>query len=258
MRERIVVALRKILRNSIYRSRHGLAKGLLRKGGLGFIPEIFVPPTFEDIFLRSLALTGHTIYDVGGYEGVFTMFFARAAGKNGKVITFEPSLSNLNKIRDNIELNDFNNIELINVGLGSKKDTLTLSFSDYEMGKGSIDESIKNEILKQKGAKTIQVEIYPLDEYIKLAGLPKPSLVKIDVEGMELDVINGMSATIGLHKPKLFIEIHGLDRESKTVNARAVVSALRQKKYSIYHVESKQMITDDNAEQAMIGRIYCE
>lgn len=85
----ILSALMSLVKNHIYTSRSGLTKGLKQKGGLGFIPKR--PLTREEKFLLGLDINGQTIYDIGEHAGIFTMFFARSVGKNGKVITFEPN-----------------------------------------------------------------------------------------------------------------------------------------------------------------------
>lgn len=72
--------LRKGTQSRRYTVRRGLARGLRREGGLGFVPEWLFPTTEEDIQLRRLSLDGKTIYDVGGFEGVFALFFFPGSG----------------------------------------------------------------------------------------------------------------------------------------------------------------------------------
>src|SRR5580704_17203984 len=58
-----------------YTVRHGLIRGMRRKGGLGWIPA-GIAQTKEEIFWRGLPLAGLVIYDVGAFHGILTLFFA--------------------------------------------------------------------------------------------------------------------------------------------------------------------------------------
>src|ERR1700682_6385710 len=96
--------------NVTYTIRHGLATGMRRKGGLGFLP-VALRETAEERFLSSLNLAGKTVYDIGGFEGVLTLFFARKANS---VITFEPNPRNYQRCADNVRLNALTNVRVLN------------------------------------------------------------------------------------------------------------------------------------------------
>jgi FkbM family methyltransferase len=246
--------LRSLVKNCVYTSRSGLAKGLKRKSGLGFIPRL---PTQEEKFLRDLDIKGQTIYDIGGDAGIFTMFFARSVGKSGKTITFEPNPWCYNRILEHLKLNNFDNVEVHQIALGKKTGKATLAVWKSETGTGSLQEDIKASILQEKCSKTIQVEIDSLDSQIITNNLPKPDFVKIDVEGLEMDVLDGMRGIIKDYKPKLFIEIHGVDMQRKIENVQRVVDFLITREYCIYHIESGETITSSNAQIAREESLYC-
>jgi hypothetical protein len=115
MKKTVLAALTSVLepmlRNHVYTAKAGLVTGLKRRGGLGFIPKKSL--TREHTFLKSLDFKGKNVYDVGGYTGLITIFFARAVGETGSVVTFEPNPQNYNAILDHIELNGFNNVTVI-------------------------------------------------------------------------------------------------------------------------------------------------
>lgn len=250
----IISALMSLVKHRIYTARSGLAKGLKRKGGLGFIPRQL---SLEEKFLLSLDINGQTIYDIGGHVGIFTLFFARSVGKNGKVITFEPNPWNYNMILEHLKLNNFDNVKVYKIALGKKREDATLAVRKSETGTGSLQENIKASILQEKGAETVQVEVDTLDNQITTNNLPKPDFVKIDVEGLEMDVLGGMQRIIEDCKPKLFIEIHGIGVQSKIENAQRVVEFLVAHEYSIIHIESGEIITSSNPQVAKEGHIFC-
>lgn len=251
LKKAIISFLRPLLKNYVYTVRHGMAKGLKRRGGFGFIP---LPLTQEEKFLMNLNLSEQTVYDIGGYEGVFTIFFARAVGKNGRVITFEPHPTNYNKILENVKLNKFDNVKVRQIALGKERGEMTLAFRHSGLGTASLQEDIKKQILQERGAKAIQVKVDLLDDQIATNNIPKPDFIKIDVEGLEMDVLLGMNETLEGYKPKLFIEVHGVGIQRKIENVQRVVKSLITKGYSIYHVESGEMITSFNSQIAKEGQ----
>ncbi len=208
----VISVLRSLLKNSVCTSRSGLAKGLKLKGGSGFIPRGL---SLEEKFLLGLDKNGRTIYDIGAGTGVFTLFFARSVGKNGNVIAFEPNPQNCTRIAEHLKLNTFDSVKVLGIALGQKREKGTLAFPKSALRRGSLQEDIKASILQAKDAETIQVEIDSLDSQITGNNLPNPDFVKIDVEGLELDVLQRTSNTIKDHKPRLFVEIHGVGIQRK-------------------------------------------
>jgi FkbM family methyltransferase len=255
------VTLNKVFKNQTYTVRHGLAKGLKRRGGLAFLPAVVTAAperVEEESFLLNLDLNGQTVFDVGGDQGIYTLFFASRVGDQGRVVTFEPNPESHRRIVANVELNQFQNVEVRHLGLGAEKGKLTFVFPAGEPARGSADAGIQAQILQEKDSRTIEIEVNSLDSEIIASELPQPDLVKIDVEGLEMDVLRGMKETLKKRRPNLFIEVHGADTQSKDDNAKQVVKFLLDAGYSVFHVESKQKITHANIETARQGHIYCE
>lgn len=255
-----VITLNKVLKNQTYTVRHGLAKGLKRKGGLAFLPAAIAGTpdrVAEENFLLNLELSGQTVYDVGGDQGIYTLFFADRVGPEGRVYTFEPNPLSYRRIVANVELNGFKNVEVRPIGLGEKKDRLSFVFPEGEPARGSANSAIGAQIRQEKNVHTIEIDVNSLDAEITASALPKPDMVKIDVEGLEIDVLRGMRETIKAHRPKMFIEVHGADIQCKEENAREVVQFLLDAGYTVFHVESEQQITLDNVETARQGHVYC-
>jgi len=146
IRKFAAVTLNQVFKNQTYTVRHGLAKGLRRRGGLAFLPAAFASTperVEEESFLLSLSLEGQTIYDVGGDQGIYTVFFARKVGDNGRVITFEPNPESYRRIVANAELNQFRNVDVRPIGLGPQKGKLTFVFPEGEPARGSADATLR-------------------------------------------------------------------------------------------------------------------
>jgi len=260
LKKSVAVYLSRLAKDHVYTSRHGLAKGLKRKGGLAFLPG-FVPRATEmfkeEQFIDGLDFTGQTVFDIGGDQGIYTLFFARKVGPSGKVFTFEPNPTSYSHIVTNVQLNSFDHVKVNNVALGAKPGKVSLVFPEFDPGRGSADAGISQQISGEGTAKVIETELKTVDTMIAKGELPKPDFAKIDVEGFERPVLEGMHETIEKWHPRLFIEIHGATQELKRANIRGVISLLASHNYNIKHVESGQTITVENAEDAREGHIYC-
>lgn len=256
LKRTVISALQPLVADRVYTVRHGLARGLKRRGGLGFVPQWGSLP-LEEAFLQKLDLEGETVYDVGGYQGVFTIFFARRVGPSGQVLTFEPNPANVTTIRENVALNGFNNVRVHQLALGAARGSGTLVFPSDETARGSLENDIQEQIRTEPHARSVTVEIDSLDHQVEL-GLQPPSFVKIDVEGLERAVLEGMSATLANYRPRLYIEIHGADMARKRDNASQVIEYLWARGYRIYHVENRLDIErSDDIARAIEGHIYC-
>lgn len=251
--------LEPVVKDHVCTIKRGLGRGFKRKGGFFSSFYLFLRRedlTAEERFLLSLDLQGKTIYDIGAYVGITTMFFARSVGNAGKVIAFEPNPENCLKLQENVRLNSFDNVRLMKIGLGDREETKTLTVRCYESATGSMKEEVKSRILKEWHSKCFQIKVYPLDVYIEENNLSKPDFVKIDVEGMEYNVLLGMKNTISKYNPSLFAEIHGVDVKSKIENVQKIVEFLDLYEYSIYHIESRKTISTKTLQIAKTGHIF--
>ncbi len=254
IKKTITYLLHSLFRNYCFTVNHGLSRGCKKKGGLEFLPR---RSTTEEKFLGGLHLTRQTVYDVGSYDGLYTLYFAKTVGKEGWVIAFEPNPNNFAQLVNNVKLNGFKNVKAFKIGIGEEKKRVTLVFRNTYPGSGSIQQDIKAYHLRHRGLKSIEIEIDSIDGQIVSHDLPGPDFVKIDVEGAELDVLIGMKETIERYKPRLFIEVHGITMQQKIENAKNIVGLLTEKNYTICHVESGEIITFSNAQVAKEGHLYC-
>jgi FkbM family methyltransferase len=234
-------ALSPLFQHTTYTIRHGLARGLRRRGGLGFLVSSRSSLTKEEAFLTGLDLHGRVVYDVGGLEGLYTLFFARAVGPDGHVVCFEPNQESLGRIRTNVGLNGFAHVSLRPVALGAASGRDTMVIPKGLPGRGTGSREMKQAYQDAAGYQTIEVDFDTLD--VQARALPAPHFIKIDVEGMELDVLTGAQQTIATHAPAMFIEIHGVDSSDRTESARNVLAFLERCGYSSRHVESDRLVT---------------
>ncbi|HEY4365587.1 MAG TPA: FkbM family methyltransferase [Bryobacteraceae bacterium] len=228
--------------NVTYTVRNGLNKGLRRRGGLGWLP--MDQSNHEIDFWKSLDLKNKVVYDIGAFHGLLTIFFAHQAKL---VVAFEPTGRNRARLNQNVQLNSFSNVIVRPYGLSSKAMRAEMSFDPLTPGMASLDSRLAI------GAQHENIELRTLDEE---QGLEPPDLVKIDVEGFELEVLKGAVHTLERH-PDLFLEMHGVDAEDKRRRVAAIAEFLWSIGYrNILHVESGTLITPENSAVAARGHLY--
>ncbi len=196
---------------------------------------------------------------MGANFGAFTLYFLKNAGDRGKVVAFEPIQKNCDDILENVRLNklDASRLTLLTMGLGKDHQKQLLTFDPANTSRASFDPAISNGIEAAGSSSREEIEIDSLDNVIARLSLPKPDFVKIDVEGLEYDVLLGMTGLIKKVKPGLLIEMHGETQELKKGNAVRVMEFLATAGYSAFHIEAKVKVTKENYAVAASGHLYC-
>jgi len=151
---------------------------------------------------------GDVVYDIGAHIGYTILFFASHVGDIGIVHAFEilPSVAE-GFLRKTIEANDFNNVVIHPVGLSNVEQTLKLPIGETMM-------TSLSQVTGKRG-RMQQCRTVRLDDYATRSHLPLPSLIKIDIEGAEVDCLLGGLQIIEKCHPKLILEFHSLDLLSK-------------------------------------------
>lgn len=120
--------------------------------------------------------------DVGAHHGFFTIL---AASKGMQVTAFEPDPINFRVLKRNIRLNELDNVQIFNFGLGDKEENLT--FFGFSSGV-SIEPRWAGNVSKRK----FVVQVKKLDDILNTEGdIDKSTVMKIDVEGFEENVVSG-------------------------------------------------------------------
>jgi FkbM family methyltransferase len=150
-------------------------------------------------FIKANLGEGDTYMDIGGNIGVHALIAAKVVGEKGSVWAFEPHHQTMSILEKNIAENDFQNIHAFQCGIGAEKSQAVL-YDNWSINKGA-----SSTVIKAEKSLAIEIEILPLDMIVQQYSL-RPKMLKMDVEGMELEVLKGASRTIEAYKPILIVE----------------------------------------------------
>ena len=159
--------------------------------------------------LARLLRRGNVFYDVGANVGFFSLIAAKLVGPTGCVYCFEPVAENAASTRGNARLNKLQNITLFDVAAGRTSGNAELLLTAWDGGSSLATSTVK----PLEPLSTRNVRVVAMDDMIREEKLRLPDFVKIDVEGVELDVLLGMSQTIVDAKPILLYELDDGNKE---------------------------------------------
>lgn len=154
--------------------------------------EWYVPKNewIEMRFIRDkLVEKGDVVFECGAHHGFSAIMLSNWVGCEGRVIAFEPNPDNINIINRNMSINHINNVDVKHCAIGEAEGKITLTRNSCA------------EVNSDNNG--VEVDVVPIDKYIEL----QPTLLKIDVEGFEVQVLRGARKILET-RPKIAIEIH--------------------------------------------------
>jgi FkbM family methyltransferase len=150
---------------------------------------------FEDFLPKN----GDIVFDIGASIGVYTLIYSKLVGKKGKVLAFEPNKYAFDLLVKHMKINASKNIIALNKAVWSKNTTIKMKYED----KISLDR-----VFNKNSNNVYSVKAVTIDNVTKKFSLKKVNLIKIDVEGSEIEVLRGGIKTLREFKPKLIVEVH--------------------------------------------------
>lgn len=143
---------------------------------------------FVEELIESKLAAGGVFLDIGANFGLFSVMAAKKAGV--KVFAFEPSMKELRRIAKNIELNELKNIWVVPYGLSDRNSTEKLFIAPYR-------NSGMNSSVRDFGEGVVEMPTIRMDGILNQDLIEEIRLVKVDVEGAELQVLQGFGDSLG-------------------------------------------------------------
>jgi FkbM family methyltransferase len=141
-------------------------------------------------FLNQLR-PGQTVYDIGAHYGEYAVLLAALVGPQGRVVSFEPDVAAQPVLRDNLRLNGFTDwVRVESCAISDNASTQTL-FARHGDSKSSLARAGLGGSSSDVDVERYDVAVVRLDDYVQASCLPKPDIIKLDVEGAEINVLRG-------------------------------------------------------------------
>lgn len=143
---------------------------------------------------------GDVVFDIGAHIGTYSLVAAMRAGATGRIVAYEPLDQTRAYLRTHLEWNGVSDRTVVRDVCCSA----AVGMAEFFYGPGAEG---MNGLLPVSGFASKKVSVVTVDSEVRNLGLT-PTVMKIDVEGAELDVLKGAEETLRSARPRLFISIH--------------------------------------------------
>jgi FkbM family methyltransferase len=140
---------------------------------------------------------GDVVVDIGAHVGRYSVLSAKAVGDEGKVIAIEPDKTNYELLLTNLLLNDANNVVVLNIAAWNSE-------SNVKLYRGAM--SGLHSVRERSDLGFTYVTARPICRVLEELGVDHVEWVKVDVEGAELEVLEGLSSASS-HIQNIVVEV---------------------------------------------------
>jgi FkbM family methyltransferase len=194
-----------------------------------FYLDVYEP--WDTKFFLSMIKPGQCVVDVGANFGYYTLQAARLVGDRGSVLAFEPSTISYERLRRNLGLNGLDWVCPYKVALGNEKSVVRLA-------KPNVLNQGEQRILggATPPLQSEEVSITTLDDFLCSHSSAHVDMIKVDIEGFEVEFLRGAKATIHEFQPILMVEINPQALGRNGSSADELLSELRELGYRCFTV----------------------
>lgn len=196
------------------------------------------------LLVARIVATGDVVFDIGANFGLYTKILAEAVGPKGTVYSFEPVPQTYDVLVRNLRRAGLDHVQPLCYAASDVTGTALISIPTYADG----SDNMYGATLEQADGSTgLQISTLRLDE--RFADLSQLNVVKLDVEGHEPQVLEGMRSVIARHYPAFLIEINdGFDENSIGAQVHAFMTAMG---YSMYYFDGSELRRSYSAEEGV-------
>jgi len=150
----------------------------------------------KQLAIKDCLKPGQVFYDVGANVGYYSLLASRYVGARGFVIAFEPLSRNIEYLSRHSLINNLSNLMIVPEALSDHSGKENFSCADNPSACHITPDG------------ELEITVTTLDEFIKNRSTPKPDVIKVDIEGAEIDFLKGSINTLIMHRPIVFIATH--------------------------------------------------
>ena len=195
----------------------------------------------ETDYMCKVLKKGDVFIDVGSNIGLFSLIASKIVGDKGKVICFEPSPLTYTRLKENVTINNFNNLDVRNLGLSDSIGELTFYVSNngYDAW-NSFSPSADNKL-----ELSIKVPVSTLDFELNEIDKSKIKLVKIDVEGWEKFVLQGAKDFLINFNPIVMVEFTEQNTFNSGYPVHDIYDIMNSYGYTWYRLQKGELVLEE-------------
>jgi FkbM family methyltransferase len=190
-------------------ARH-VRSGLRRVGLIKLAMVVLRKLGYEQLFTKAMqkvTRAGDCVWDIGANIGVYSRMFGELTAPNGRVYAFEPFPETVSRLKGNVSGNP--RIKVMPFALSDSPGTATIERGTDEDAATARISDTDTDTDTGNGSGSVRIVLENGDALVRTGQATVPDVIKIDVEGHELEVLRGMRDVLAQQTLKhIFIEVH--------------------------------------------------
>ena len=162
--------------------------------------------------------TDLTVLDIGANFGYLASVWAHSIASTGQTIAFEPNKNLFACVKKTIAANNIKNFDVCNLAVGAHNGNIRLNVSDFSSNTNTLSSAID----------TYNIDMVTVDDFVSNNKIHTVDLIKIDVDGIELDILKGAKEVLKQHTAIVIIE---------TNNDKRIIEFFKLLNYTIYDMK---------------------
>jgi len=195
---------------------------------------------------------GMDVIDIGAHIGLFSVVCSQLTEGKGKIVCFEPTPGTHKLLLETLKINHCNNVTPVQAAVSDKEGAATFYISSDHEGNNSNSLVGDNPLHKMSG---YEVRLETIDAVTAKYSLT-PSVIKVDVEGAELDTLKGGLQTFSRLKPQLILGLHPAAIKRKGDSLEAIWDLLVKVPYKIA-LDGHEITREDFCGRELLFDVHC-
>ncbi|WP_421910907.1 FkbM family methyltransferase [Marinobacter sp.] len=203
--------------------------------------------SFEEQILnkiKQVVKSGDLVLDIGANIGVHSLVFSTLVGSSGQVVAIEPQSKVRKRLEVNLENNQIDNVVVLGCAIGAEECSARI----YDIAKNNDGAATLRPSKPEKHNKFEDIEVKTLDFIEDRTGFGRFDIVKIDVEGAELEVLKGLSKLFEFRPPRcLFVECIDSNLKRFDTSSEELIARLENFGYRLEAKNKGKWVSINNA-----------